>query len=158
MDFSFDGFTGKATVRYSDDDGKEKTADEQLKVPPDVANGITITLLKNISPRSAQTALSYVAHTPKPRLVKLVITPKGEDSFSFAGCTRKATHFVVKVDIGGVAGLVAPLVGKQPSDTHIWILGGEAPAFVKSEGPLYVGGPIWRIELASPVWPKTPQR
>jgi len=51
-------------------------------------------------------------------------------------------------------GLVAPLVGKQPADTHVWILGGEAPAFVKSEGPLYVGGPIWRIELASPIWPK----
>jgi len=154
MDFSFDGSTGKATARYTDDDGKDKIADEQLKVPPDVANGITLTLLKNISPSSAQTTLSYVAPTPKPRLVKLVITPQGEDSFSFAGSTRKATHFVVKVDIGGVAGIVAPLVGKQPSETHIWILGGEAPAFVKSEGALYLGGPIWRIELASPVWPK----
>src|SRR5438552_3770811 len=27
---------------------------------------------------------------------------------------------------------------------------GKAPAFVKSEGPLYQGGPIWRIELAKP--------
>jgi hypothetical protein len=25
---------------------------------------------------------------------------------------------------------------------------------VKSEGSLFEGGPIWRIELASPVWPK----
>jgi len=158
MDFSLDGSTGKATVRYTDDDGKQKNADEQLKVPPDVANGITITLLKNISPNSTQTTFSYVAPTPKPRLIKLVITPEGEDPFSFAGSTRKATHFVVKVDIGGVAGVVAPLIGKQPSDTHVWILGGEAPAFVKSEGALYLGGPIWRIELASPVWPKTPQR
>ncbi len=158
MDFSLDGSTGKATVRYTDDDGKEKTADEQLKVPPDVSNGITLTLLKNIFPSSAQTTLSYVAPTPKPRLVKLVITPQGEDSFSFAGSTRKATHFVVKVDIPGVAGVVAPLVGKVPSETHIWILGGEAPAFVKSEGALYLGGPIWRIELASPAWPNTPQR
>jgi hypothetical protein len=39
------------------------------------------------------------------------------------------------------------------NNTHVWILGGEAPAFVKLEGPLYFGGPIWRIELASPVWP-----
>jgi len=40
-------------------------------------------------------------------------------------------------------------MGKQPADTHVWVLGGEAPAFVKAEGPLYVGGPIWRIQLAS---------
>jgi hypothetical protein len=65
---------------------------------------------------------------------------------------RKATHYVVKVEIGGMAGAMAELVGKQPPDTHVWILRGEAPAFVKLEGPLYLGGPTWRIELASPVW------
>jgi hypothetical protein len=27
---------------------------------------------------------------------------------------------------------------------------GEAPAFVKAEAPLYAGGPVWRIELATP--------
>jgi len=59
----------------------------------------------------------------------------------------------VKVDIGGVAGVVAPLVGKQPEDSHVWILEGEAPAFVKSEGPLFMGGPPWRIELTNPAWP-----
>jgi len=158
VDFSVDFSTARATVRYSDDDGKEKTTDEHLDLPPDIANGITIPLLESISPSSAQTTLSYVAATPKPRVVKLVITPQGEDSFSFAGSARKATHFVVKVDIGGVAGVVAPLIGKQPADTQVWMVEGEAPAFVKSEGPFYLGGPIWRIELASPVWPKTPQR
>ena len=44
--------------------------------------------------------------------------------------------------------------GEQPQDSHVWILGGETPAFVKSEGPLYPEGPSWRIELASPVWPQ----
>jgi len=56
----------------------------------------------------------------------------------------------VKVELGGVAGVVAPLIGKQPQDTHVWILGGKAPAFVKMEGPLYQGAPIWRIELTKP--------
>ena len=60
------------------------------------------------------------------------------------GCIRKATHYILKVDIGGIAGVVAPLVGKQPPDSHVWILGGEAPAFVRSEQPLYNGGPVWR--------------
>jgi hypothetical protein len=93
-----------------------------------------------------------VVFTPKPHLVRLAITPQGEEAFSIGGSSRKATHYVAKVEIGGAAGLVATLLGKQPPDTHVWILGGEAPAFVKSEGPLYLGDPIWRIELASPVW------
>jgi len=50
--------------------------------------------------------------------------------------------------------LPPPLVGKQPPDSHVWILGGEAPAFVKAEQPPYNEGPVWRIELTSPVWPK----
>jgi hypothetical protein len=88
--------------------------------------------------------------------VKLAITSQGEEPFSIGGSSRKATHYVVKVEIGGAAGLVAPLLGKQPPDTHVWILGGEAPAFVKSEGPLFFGGPVWRIELTSPVWRRVP--
>ena len=56
------------------------------------------------------------------------------------------------VDIGGVKGAVAPIVGKQPPDTHVWIMGGKAPCFVKFEGPLYEGGPICDIDLAAPKW------
>jgi len=82
--------------------------------------------------------------------VKLVISREGEGSFSVGGSSYKTTRYVVKT--GGVAGLLAPLVGKQPQDTHVWILDGDAPAFVKLEGPLYLGGPIWRIELTSPLW------
>lgn len=154
MEVSIDGLAGQVTVRYTDDEGKEKVVTDRLELPPDVANGMVLTLLKNIRADVPQTTVSMVAVTPKPRLVKLAITPQGEESFSIEGSSRKATHYLVKVEIGGVAGLVAPLVGKQPQDTHVWILGGEAPTFVKSEGPLYLGGPTWRIELASPVWPR----
>ena len=152
MDVSVDGLTGQVTVRYTDSDGKEKTVTERLKLPPDVSNGMILTLLKNIRPDVPLTTLSMVAAAPKPRLVKLLISPEGEDSFSAGGSSHKATRYVVKVDIGGVAGMVAPLVGKQPQDTHIWILGGDAPSFAKSEGPLYGSGPIWRMELTSPDW------
>ena len=153
MDVSVEVSTGKITVRYTDDAGKEKIITDRLKLPSDIANGLPLTLLKNIRPNVPQTAISMVAATPKPRLVKLLISPEGEDFFSAGGTTHKATRYVIKVDIGGVAGVVAPLVGKQPQDTHVWILGGDAPVFVKSEGPLYQGGPAWRIELTSPVWP-----
>jgi hypothetical protein len=152
MDVSVDGSTGQVTVRYTEDGGKEKAVTDRLKIPANVSNGMILTLLKNIRPDVPLTTLSMVAAAPKPRLVKLLISPEGEDSFSAGGLARKATRYVAKVDIGGVAGVVAPLVGKQPPDTHVWILGGDAPSFVKSEGPLYASGPIWRIELASPNW------
>jgi hypothetical protein len=152
MDVLVDGLTGQVTVHYTDDSGKEKTVTERLKLPANVSNGMILTLLKNIRPDVPLTTLSMAAAAPKPRLVKLLISPEGEDSFSAGGLTHKATRYVVKVDIGGVAGVVAPLVGKQPQDTHVWMLGGDAPSFVKSEGPLYPGGPIWRIELTSPDW------
>jgi hypothetical protein len=84
--------------------------------------------------------------------VKLTIRPHGQDTLKTAGLPHRARHYVLKVELGGVAGLVAPLIGKQPPDIHVWILGGKAPAFVKMEGPLYQGGPIWRIELTSPAW------
>ncbi len=151
-DVSIDGSTGQVTVRYTDDDGKEKVVTDRLKLPPDVSNGMILMLLKNLRPDVPLTTVSLVAATPKPRLVKLLISPEGNESFSAGGSVRKATRYVVKVDIGGVAGVVAPLVGKQPQDTHVWILGGDAPSFVKSEGPLYPGGPTWRIELTSPNW------
>jgi hypothetical protein len=97
--------------------------------------------------------VSFIAATPKPRLVKLAISNAGQDKFSTGGSSRTGTHYVLKVEIGGLSGLIAPLVGKEPPDSHVWILGGEAPAFVKSEQPLFFGGPVWRIELVSPVWP-----
>ena len=152
IDVSVDGSTGQVTVRYTDDGGKEKTVTDRLKLPANVSNGMVLTLLKNIRPDVPMTTLSMVAAAPKPRLVKLLISPEGEESFSAGGLAHKATRYVVKVDIGGIAGVVAPFLGKQPEDTHIWILGGDAPSFVKLEGPLYLGGPIWRIELATPNW------
>jgi hypothetical protein len=85
--------------------------------------------------------------------VKLDVSVAGRERFSTGGALRTAIHYVIKVDIGGIKGLIAPLVGKQPPDSHVWILGGDVPAFVKSEQTLYIGGPVWRIELVSPVWP-----
>jgi hypothetical protein len=146
--------TGRVTVRYADH-GEQKVADEQMELPPDLANGMILTLLKNVGRDQPALKMSMVAATPKPRLVKLEVASAGEDDFHVGGSPRKATHYVVKVEIGGLAGLVAPLLGKDPPDSHVWILRGEAPAFVRSQQPLYLGGPMVRIELTSPVWPRS---
>ena len=158
LELSIDTASGRVRVRYRDGAGEEKVSDERMPLPADLANGMTLTLLKNIAPDAVSTTVSMLAATPKARLVRLVITREGEETFTVVRASHKATRFKVKVEIPGAAGLVAPLVGKQPHDTLVWILGGEAPGFVKSEGPLYSGGPVWRIELAAPSWPQASAR
>lgn len=152
VDMHLNATTGEVNVQYVED-GKEKTNTEHLRLPPDVANGMVYILMKNIDPNAPQTTFGYVGAAPKPRVVKLVVTPQGEDDFTLDGGHRKARHYVVKVEIGGLTGALADILGKKPADTHVWLLEGEAPTFVKSEGLLAIGGPTWRIELISPVWP-----
>lgn len=153
IDVSIDTTSGRVTVRHRDK-GKEKVIEERMELPSDLANGMMVTLLKNIPPDAPSTTVSMLFATPKPRLVKLEITPMGREPFSVGRASYKATRFNVKVEIGGLAGLIAPLLGKQPKDTSVWIVGGDAPGFVRSEGQFYQGGPVWRIELASPDYPR----
>ena len=154
METALDASTGEFTARYTDD-GKEKTLREHIKAPLDLANGMIPVLLQNLRPGVPQWTVSMVVATPKPRIVKLVISPEGEESFTAGSGSHKATRYLIKIEIGGAAGVLAPLLGKQPPDTHMWIASGNAPILVKSEAPLYAGGPIWRIELASPIWSNT---
>lgn len=146
--------TGQVTVRYTDDKGKEKVDDEHMKLPADLANGLVLILLKNLRPNGPLPKLPVLVATPKPRIVNLAISSPGKDAFSLAGSSREAIHYVLKVEIGGVTGVLASLLGKEPPDAHIWISSGDAPTFVKSETLSYLGGPVWRTELTCPVWPK----
>jgi hypothetical protein len=154
LDMTIDAAKGDVTVRYTDEHGAKKMESEHFDLPPDLANGLVPTLLKNVKAGALPRSIAYVAATPKPRLVKLAISTAGEESFSLGSHSERAMHYVLKVEIGGIAGLVAPLIGKRPPDSHVWVLGGEAPTFMKSEFPLFEGGPVWRIELSSPRYPQ----
>ncbi len=132
------------------ENGKEKRTTKHMDLPPDVCNGLLFTLTKNIDPSAAQTTVSMVAASDRPRLIKLNITPSEEKAVKIGLLTHKAQHYVVKAKIGGIAGAVAPLVGKQPPDIHIWIVKSEAPTFLEFEGPLSQDSPVWRIELTAP--------
>jgi len=44
------------------------------------------------------------------------------------------------------------LVGKQPPNIQAWVIGGQAPTFIREQGPTFPDGPILTIQLASPVW------
>jgi hypothetical protein len=152
---SLNASTGVVNIQSTDKDGKEKAFSDKLSLPPDLANGIISMLLTEAAPQAVMT-LSMLVSTPKPRIVKLKFSPSGQESFSIGGSGAKATHYVMKIDIGGVEGAAAKVLGKQPPPEDFWIAAGNAPVFLKSEGPLFDDGPIWRIELASPVWPKAP--
>ncbi len=152
MDISIDSRKSQVTVRFAGKDGKEETNANHFDLPSDLANGMVPVIVENIPPDSPQTTVSMLVATPKPRLVKLVISPRGEDPFSVAGISHQGDHFEIRIDLGGVAGVVAPLIGKQPPDIQIWIVGGDAPTFIREQGPIYPEGPVVNIELARPAW------
>ena len=153
IDATINASTGNVVIRPLTGEHAEQPKSEHMKLGPDLANGILPLLLKNLPEHAASEKLSMVATASKPRLVKLSITSEGPDHYLVGDAERKATHYVVKIELGGVAGAVAPLIGKKPADLHFWITEGEVPTFLKSEGPLYPEGPTWTIELASPTWP-----
>jgi len=144
--------SGRVAVRYRDKDGHEKTVEKTLKLPADVANGIVSTLIKNLR-RGEALSVPMVAAAPDPLLVTLHVSPEGEDAFAAGNDSRTATRYVVNVDIGGIKGALAALLGKNPPPTRVWVFAGEAPTFLKSSGPLYLGGPVWTLQLSSPGWP-----
>jgi hypothetical protein len=151
VEVSIDSSKGEVVIR-SMEDGKEEVATDHPVIPDDDANGMILTLLKNISPATSETKVSMITTSSKPQRVTLAIRPGDQQTFKIGGATRKATNYTIKVEISGVKGVIAPIVGKQPPDTHVWIFGGKAPTFLRSEGTLYQGGPSWRIELANVEW------
>jgi hypothetical protein len=153
MDVLIDARSGQVTVHSTGKDGKEEVKTDHLTLPADLANGMVPLVIEHIRSGVAETTVPMLVLTPKPRLVKLIISPRGEESFDVVGSPRKALHYEIKINIGGIEGMVAPIVGKAPPNIQLWIIGGLAPTFLREEGPIYAEGPIMTIELASPVWP-----
>ena len=149
MESWVDATAGTVTVRTSEE-GKEKLTTKRLDLPPDLANGLLLTLAKNVDPSAPQTTVSMVAVSTSPRVVKVSFSPQPETTFHVGAVPYKAQQYLLKIEIGGVKGKIAPLVGKQPADIHLWLIKSEAPTFVRFQGQLYEGGPVWRMELTDP--------
>lgn len=150
VDLVIDPPENKIELR-SVDHGKVTTKIEPMKLPDDLANGILLPLMTNVRTEDSPIKLSYLALTPKPRLLTLLVAPQGKAEFSVGGVRQGATLLDVKLKLGGLEGVLAPIVGKQPPDLYFWIMEKPIPAFAMAQGPLYVGGPSWKIEMASPV-------
>jgi hypothetical protein len=130
---------------------EDEAKTEHMDLPPDTSNGLLMPLIQNMQ-ANTPIEVSYVGLAPKPRMVKLAIAKGGEDHFTVGGRSFKAAKYDVKVHIGGVAGVVAPIIGKQPPDTHVWVTESRVPAVVRLDSALYTDGPIWSVQFASPVW------
>lgn len=143
----------RSVIWREEKNGKLETHREHLDLPSDLANGMLAEILENVPLRGPETTVSYLGGAKKPRLVKLEVRPDGEDTFRVGEFSRHADRLLIHTEIGGLAGIIAPFVGKQPPDARAWVLDGEAPAFLRLVGPLSLNGPIWDIELTSPVWP-----
>ena len=140
---------GQVTLRSTDKDGKEKVETNHLDLPPDLSNGFLYTMLLNVPHDAAPFTVGMLLPTGKGRLVRLGISPDGSQPFTAViGDRRTADIFRVKIELGGVAGVVAPIIGKQPSDLTIWIVPGEVPVLVRAVAQLSEGGPIVSLELA----------
>lgn len=154
IDATLDRAKNWYVVRHRDEDDDEWESDEgPLEIPSDAYNGMFFTLLKNVDADGSMKTVSMIAWLPEPRVVNLELSSLGQEPFSIENVSRRATHFLMDIEVGGLTGVLATLLGKDPPPLHTWMLGGDAPTFVRFRGFLYPGGPVWSIELASPAWP-----
>lgn len=128
--------------------GKEEASSGSIELPPDVYNGMVPMLLKNLVPALSET-VHVVAFTPKPRLIQLELVPAGNQRLASGDITWQATRYALKPKLGATLRLFATLLGKAPVDQECVILTEDVPAFVRCDGPLYLKGPVWRIETTS---------
>jgi len=152
IEVSIDRSTAEYKVRSKGGaDGKEELLAGAFTLPQDVYNGIFVTMLLNL-PRGASGTVNFLAFTPKPEIIKLELTLKGEQTVRIGDLSRKAIQYAFQPDIGMIRELLGKATGKIPDHFHYdcWILDDEVPSFVQFEGPLQLMGQIMRIELVSP--------
>jgi hypothetical protein len=152
LDGSLDAATGRYLVKYRKPGKDEDTEEGHLELPPDVYPSVMqITIVKHLAKDASET-VHTVAFTPKPRVLKLVIQPSSSVPFFVEGAKKTSREYELKPELGPLLGVLAEIAGKSPPTYHVWMLREDVSAFLAAAGPLYVGGPVWRIELTSPRW------
>ena len=147
VDFAVEAATGIATSRTADKSGKVHVETEHIDLPDDLANGFVGTVLLNVSPKTAPFRMGILAPVFGGRLIRILISPEGEQPFQKAGQTVKATVFRIHPELGGFLGMIARLLNLQPKDVMVWVLEGETPAVMRIVGQLGGSGPVLSSEL-----------
>lgn len=152
LDMAIDVGKGVVVTRSTGKDGKDEVSTDRIKMPADLYNGLVTPVIKNVSPDAGETKVSMIVATPKPRLVTLNIMPQAPETFYRAGFPHKAAVYEIKIELGGIAGVIAPVIGKQPPNFFMSIESGQVPAFLRESGPLFEGGAVLTISLIGPTW------
>jgi hypothetical protein len=145
LDVAFDTASGTVVTRNPN---STETREHEKNIPADVVNGIAGTILLNVKPTMAPLTLSAIAPISTGRVITITITPEGEGDFTISGIPHKAAIYRIHPKLGGVAGAIAPVIGKEPKDVLVWVIQGSAPALVREICQFSVGGPVLSIELA----------
>ena len=147
VDFAVEAATGTATTRTTDKSGKIHIESEHIDLPDDLSNGFVGTLLLNVPPNTAPFRAGILTPLLGGRLIRILISPEGEQPFQAAGQTLKATVFRIHPELGGIVGFIAQLLGLQPKDVMVWVREGDDPAVVRVVGQLGGYGPMVSSEL-----------
>jgi hypothetical protein len=148
VDFTVEAATGMAISRTTDKNGNIHVESHHIAMPDDLANGFIGTLLLNVPQNTAPFRVGMLVPVgPTARLIRILISPEGEQSFHMTGQSVKATVFRIHPELGGIVGVIAPLIGLQPKDVMVWVLEGEEPAVVRIVGQLGGYGPVVSSEL-----------
>jgi hypothetical protein len=147
VDLTVEAATGIATTRTTDKDGKIHVESAHLDLPDDLANGIVGTLLVNVPPNTAPFRMGILAPVFGGRLIRILISPQGEQPFHKTGQTLEATVFRIHPELGGILGMLATLFGVQPKDVMVWVLEGDKPAVMRVVGQMSGFGPVVSSEL-----------
>jgi len=147
VDFAVEAATGTATSRTTDKSGRVHVESEHINLPADLANGFVGTVLLNVSPNTAPFRVGILAPVFGGRLIRILISPEGEQAFQKTGQTVKATVFRIHPELGGFLGMIAKLLNLEPKDVRVWVLEGEKPAVMRIVGQLGGSGPVLSSEL-----------
>jgi hypothetical protein len=104
-------------------------------------------LLLNVPHNTAPSRVGILAPVGGRRLIRILISPEGEQTFHTTGQNLKATVFRFHPGLDAIVGVIAPLIGLQPKDVMVWALEGEEPAVVRIVGQPGGSGPVVYSEL-----------
>jgi hypothetical protein len=147
VDFEVDAATGTATSRTTDKNGTIHAERHHVEVPDDLANGFIGTLLLNTPTNATPFRVGMLAPVGGGRLIRVLISPEGEQPFHIGGQTLKASVFRIHPELGAVVSMIASLLGLKPKDVMVWVLEGDDPAVERIVGQLGGGGPVISSEL-----------
>jgi len=128
VDFTVEAASGVAISRTSDKNGNIHVESRRIDLPDDLANGFVGALLLNAPQNTTPFRVGMLAPVDGGRLIRILISPEGEQPFHTTGLALKATVFRIHPELGGIVGVIASLIGLQPKDVMVWVLEGEEPA------------------------------